>query len=113
MSAQSNANGPAPAYDDAEKGTAEVIVSPTELTYRGEKKETEYPKDEKKDPFARDEKKDLAAVNVFPNPSVKKDTVPAPKPAPKPKKKVSKWILWQLWFNTYRYVLDPCTYVIE
>lgn len=26
----------------------------------------------------------------------------AAKPPAKPKKKVSKWILWQLWFNTYR-----------
>lgn len=25
------------------------------------------------------------------------------KPSPKPKRKVSNWILWQLWFNTYRY----------
>ncbi|EIM90402.1 uncharacterized protein STEHIDRAFT_51165 [Stereum hirsutum FP-91666 SS1] len=27
---------------------------------------------------------------------------PTAKPPTKPKKKVSKWILWQLWFNTYR-----------
>lgn len=25
------------------------------------------------------------------------------KPVPKPKKKVSKWVLFRLWFNTYRY----------
>jgi hypothetical protein len=31
---------------------------------------------------------------------------PPPRPAPstKPKRKVSRWILWQLWFNTYRWV---------
>lgn len=29
------------------------------------------------------------------------------KPPPKPKKQVSKWILWTLWFNTYRYMVFP------
>ncbi|KAF7295113.1 Urb2 domain-containing protein [Mycena indigotica] len=38
-------------------------------------------------------------------PADKKEVVkqPAPpKPSPKPKKRVSKWILWKIWFNTYR-----------
>ena len=26
------------------------------------------------------------------------------KPSPKPKKKVPLWIVWTLWFNTYRYI---------
>ena len=30
-----------------------------------------------------------------------------PKPAPKPKNKVSKSILWSLWFNMYRYGFFP------
>jgi hypothetical protein len=28
------------------------------------------------------------------------------KPKPPAKKKASKWILWNLWFNTYRYILS-------
>lgn len=31
-----------------------------------------------------------------------------PKPAAKPKRKVSKWVLWRLWFNTYRYLSFLC-----
>ncbi|KXN82504.1 hypothetical protein AN958_02355 [Leucoagaricus sp. SymC.cos] len=47
--------------------------------------------------------------SVFPQPKELQDSKPEatsppqPKPKPKaPKKKVSKWILFQLWFNTYR-----------
>jgi hypothetical protein len=29
------------------------------------------------------------------------------KPPPKPKKKVPLWIVWTLWFNTYRYIALP------
>ncbi len=53
-----------------------------------------------------------ATIEVFPNSKEKdsgvvtttKEVVVAakPKPAPKPRKKVSKWILWKIWFNTYR-----------
>jgi hypothetical protein len=28
------------------------------------------------------------------------------KPPSKPKKKVPLWIIWTLWFNTYRYILS-------
>lgn len=36
-------------------------------------------------------------------PPAKVDTpAPAKKPPPKPKRKVSKWIRWKVWFNTYR-----------
>lgn len=51
----------------------------------------DYPKDEKKDP-------NILSPTVIPAPA-------SPKPAPKPvskRKKASKWIIWQLWFNTYR-----------
>jgi hypothetical protein len=41
--------------------------------------------------------------------TTKEVVVAAKKPAPKPKKKVSKWILFKLWFNTYRYApLQVC-----
>ncbi|GJE86866.1 hypothetical protein PsYK624_029490 [Phanerochaete sordida] len=88
----------APAYSEAEKGTMDSEM-PRRLEFA-------YPKDEKKDLYP-DEKKDLAQVSALPVAELtkEKDTPAAvnrPKPAPKPKKKVSKWILWQLWFNTYR-----------
>lgn len=93
MSSEANPRGAAPAYDEAEKGTQEIII-PTK---------TVFPIDEKKDPFVNDEKKALA-VSTLALPPSKEVVPPVPKPAPKPKKKVSKWILWQLWFNTYRSV---------
>ena len=80
--------GAAPAYSEAEKGG---IDSPKAV----------YPKDEKK-PIYLDEKR---AVDVAAYPVPEKKDTPATrpaKPAPKPKKKVSKWIIWKLWFNTYR-----------
>ena len=86
----------APAYSEAEKGTLEM---PRAM-------EVAYPKDEKKGLYP-DEKKEDVAVNTVAVPEMKKDSPAAvnrPKPAAKPKKKVSKWILWQLWFNTYRFV---------
>lgn len=89
MSTGPNEKGPIPVYSDAEKGTLEVLPpqSPT-TTY--------------------DEKKAMDLVTVYPLssvPALKKD---APSPPvgvmrpQKPKKKVSKWILWTIWFNTYR-----------
>lgn len=86
MSVPRNSETAAPAYDDAEKGTHETPHQQMSVvTY-------DYPKDEKKDPA-------LMSATVIPAPSTPKP--PVPKPASK-KKKVSKWILWQLWFNTYR-----------
>ena len=80
--------GAAPAYSEAEKG---ILVSPAAI----------YPKDEKKGSYI-DEKKAIE-VSTYPVPEKKDTPAPRPsKPAAKPKKKVSKWILWQLWFNTYR-----------
>ena len=77
--------GTAPAYDAAEKGTLDVHTGPSSVAT-----------------LALNEKVD-ATLAV----SKEVQVVPIPKPpAPKPPaKKVSKWILWQLWFNTYRYVL--------
>ena len=88
-----NPRDAAPAYSEAEKGLLEVPRLP----------EAAYPKDEKKDPF-RDEKKGDVAISTVAIPE-KKDTRPA-KPPPRPKKKVSKWIIWKLWYNTYRSVFS-------
>ncbi|KAF7791249.1 hypothetical protein EIP86_002263 [Pleurotus ostreatoroseus] len=81
--------GAAPAYSEAEKGTLETP-------------QLAYPKDEKKALYL-DEKKGALDVAALPVPELKKDSAARPsKPTPKPKKKASKWILWQLWYNTYR-----------
>ena len=42
-----------------------------------------------------------------------KEAIPVPNPPTnkaRAKKKVSKWVLWQLWFNTYRYVSIASAY---
>lgn len=85
--------GAAPAYSEAEKGTLDT-PRPMEVA---------YPKDEKKEIYP-DEKSGAVTVNTFAVSELKKDAGARPtKPPPKPKKKVSKWIVWQLWYNTYRY----------
>ena len=95
------ASPPALPYCDAEKGILDAPRGP----------EATYQRDEKKETFSDEKKADVALNNVTVN-EAKKDSRPA-KPPPRPKKKVSKWILWQLWFNTYRYcclisVRDVC-----
>lgn len=79
-----NVEGTVPAYDDAEKGTLEVNpeqMAIVPLGYKGKREDTAT----------------VIAKEVTPA-----ATKLASKPAGKKKKKVSKWILWQLWFNTYR-----------
>ncbi|EJD52904.1 hypothetical protein AURDEDRAFT_157458 [Auricularia subglabra TFB-10046 SS5] len=77
------------AYDDAEKGTGDAILPPrAAITHPSVV------------PSSKDEKDSSAFVS-----SSKKLDTPAPppaKPAAKPKRKVSRWVLWSLWFNTYR-----------
>ena len=94
------AQGDAPAYNDAERGLVDVhaIQSATAVPAFNASQAPGY---------SLDEKKALGSPNFFPPPKEKesaaKTTVTvAPRPAAK-KKKVSKWILWKLWFNTYRY----------
>jgi len=66
-------------------------------------------------PYTDDVKTPLSAADIpptFPASKEKDSTVTTttkevvvaakPKPAGKPKKKVSKWVLWRIWFNTYR-----------
>lgn len=72
----------APAYDDAEKGTLE-ITQPLPV-------------------FTTDTKDEKAAMKDM-SPPLPTLTKTAHKPPAK--KKVSKWILWKIWFNTYRYPL--------
>lgn len=81
-----------PAYSDAEKGTLEPLsisvhnVQP--LSYSEDKKTLV----DVAPPKFVDVKQSLPATAV----------IKAAKASPKPKRKVSKWILFQLWFNTYR-----------
>ncbi|KAL7283221.1 hypothetical protein ACG7TL_002648 [Trametes sanguinea] len=91
MSSDTSPRGAAPAYDDAEKGVNEQVI-----VYPVEKKPLTFPSDEKKDLFPN-EKKDAAALQP---PQVKRDPYALQKGAPK--KKVSKWIIVKLWYNTYR-----------
>lgn len=90
-------DGSAPAYSDAEKGFIDIHAPhPTATVPSFETaKALTYPDEKKVDP---------SAPSLFPPPKEKKDTPAAPpvKAAPKKKKKVSRWILWKLWFNTYR-----------
>ena len=72
-----------------------------------------YSKDEKKGLYP-DETKETIGVSTFPVADKKDSAARPPKPANKPKKKkASKWILWQLWFNTYRYVLGDFVRIIS
>lgn len=78
----------APSPDDAEKGVASVYPGEIAITFANEKG-------------------DLTTAEIVPVlPQEEKVHKPPSKPAQtasKPaKRKVSKWILWQLWFNTYR-----------
>ena len=74
----------APAYDAAEKGTLEDHSKPPSVTTLALSDQTKV-----------DTPLDAS-----------KEVIPIPKlltTNPSTKKKVSKWILWQLWFNPYRY----------
>lgn len=79
-------------YNEAEKGTVDATSSL---------------------PVLHSDEKNVVAVKVTPVEiappkfiEAKEKGLDAPKkPTPKPKKKVSKWILWTLWFNTYRYII--------
>lgn len=82
---------------DPEKGTLEPLA--VQLSYKNDAK----PEDLLSPTFGaakeKEKEKDLTVATK------EVAVAPKPKPAAKPKKKVSKWILWQLWFNTYRLVL--------
>ena len=93
----SPAENKAPAYNDAEKGLIDVnTAGAAPLAVPLTQQAPKYQADEKK--------ADLTAPVLFPLPKEKKETPSAPpaKPSPKKRKKVSKWILFKLWFNTYR-----------
>jgi hypothetical protein len=78
------------AYDEAERGTQDVHPGPTIVSAPG----------------LIDEKV-VDGGKVKPPVVISSEVVPVSNPTPsKPpaKKKVSKWILWTLWFNTYRSV---------
>ncbi|KAI3610765.1 hypothetical protein WG66_007170 [Moniliophthora roreri] len=73
------------AYSDAEKGTpSDDGVSPLPPVYMKE------------------------ANKEVTLPSLEKQPKNDSKPPAKPKKKASKWVLWRLWFNTYRKFFTFC-----
>jgi hypothetical protein len=77
-------------YDEAERGTQEAHPGPPTVPAR-----------------ALIDEKMVDGKEAKSSLVVSSEVVPvsnAPTPKPPAKKKVSKWILWKLWFNTYRYV---------
>lgn len=76
-------------YDDAERGTQDAHSSSTTVSA----------------PESIDEKV-VDEGKVKPPVVISSEVVPVSKATPSkpPAKKVSKWILWTLWFNTYRLV---------
>jgi len=98
MTSRAAPDGNAPAYSDAEKGLIDIHSgnSVTAVPDFSAAKTLSFP----------DEKKvDLSAPPPLFSPLKEKKDTPAAPPArsgPKQKKKVSKWVLWKLWFNTYR-----------
>lgn len=89
--------GNAPAYNDAEKGMIDIHAPhPTAAAPAFVSQAPTYPLDEKK--------ADLATTALYQPSKEKKDLAVAQvKPVAKKKKKVSKWILFKIWFNTYRF----------
>lgn len=79
-------------YNDAEKGTLEVVSLPN--------LSKQYPDEKTVALVDTPPAKFLDVKQALPPPATKK-------PAAKPKRKVSKWILFTLWFNTYRSVSMP------
>lgn len=77
------------AYDEAEKGTVDIMSSTPPL-YSTDEKQLDRPIEAAPPQFFGAKHKALVAEPK--------------KPAQKPKK-VSKWVRWRLWFNTYRYNL--------
>lgn len=101
MSSRTPTDATVPAYSDAEKGLIDIHAPHPTTTVPASAfsaHTTSYPLDEKK--------ADLTSPTLFPPPLEKKEAPPpAAKPSPKKKKKASKWVLWRLWFNTYRFVV--------
>lgn len=80
-----------PPNEDPEKGMLDISMNQlTVVSFDIEKNKTD----------STNVHTDIKSVDL---PSAPKP--PTAKPPTKPKKKVSKWILWQLWFNTYRYYI--------
>jgi hypothetical protein len=86
-------NGVPNAYDEAERGTQEAHSGPPTVSAPRLIEEKMVDVKEAKSSV-------VVSSEVVPVPV---NNAPASKP-PAKKRKVSKWILWKLWFNTYRYV---------
>lgn len=97
MSTKTLTEGNAPAYSDAERGLIDIHARPGTVLPAFDSQAPKYPTDEKKG--------ELVPANFFPPPKEKespKAAAPAPARPTTKKKKASKWVLWKLWFNTYR-----------
>ena len=83
-------------HSDAEKGLIDAYSMRQADTTVVVSSQLSRPLGEKE----RDEKRQ-ELVPALPYTKEKEAPIVA-KPVVKPKKKVSKWVLWRLWFNTYR-----------
>jgi hypothetical protein len=92
MSSEPLPSGAIAVYDEAEKGTLELHSGPITVTDLGVIND-------------KVEMKPSAAISAEVIPAAGGAIAKATKP-PAKKKKVSRWILWTLWFNTYRYGFD-------
>ena len=91
-SPESSPESAAPAYDAAEKGTLDDHSRPSSVT-------TLALSDQMKLDTPLDAPKEVITI---PKPLATK---------PSTKEKISRWILWQLWFNTYRHVSITSTHL--
>ena len=109
MAARTPPNGSAPAYTDAEGGLVDIHSirsAPTATPAFISQSAPSYHIDEKKPELAppnppnfysppeKEKQKEKEPVKAI--------VTAAPARGPPKKKKVSKWVLWKLWFNTYR-----------
>lgn len=89
--------GDSQAAVDPEKGLVETQAVP--VSYDGDVKAKAS-----LDTLSKEKEKDAAVTTTTKEVVV---TAKPSKPPPKPKKKVPLWIIWTLWFNTYRYITFP------
>jgi hypothetical protein len=91
MTSAPRPEGAIAAYDEAEKGTLELHSGPITVADLGLVNEKVDEKPELPTPISTEVVPSSDATAIVTKPHAKR-------------KKVSKWILWTLWFNTYRCV---------
>lgn len=108
MASRTPPNDSAPAYSDAEGGLVDAhAIRATPVAPPAFQSVPSYHSDEKKRDLSPPNPPNFYAQpkeKEKENESAKAVVSAAPARSPAKKKKVSRWVLWKLWFNTYRYV---------